>query len=155
MTAGPAGAALAGLGRLIGQLDHLGRLNLQPAPVDPLLGLCHDCLHLGLPERRELVQLAYLPAGHFGRLLVPTVHRISELEQEPGPQEPHSLQLSPQGQQPAGRAAACRQGARGDAGPRAKAVQRLGRGAGDGAVRLAPRGLEEDEHEQDADAERR
>ena len=86
-------------------------------------------------------------------MLVPTVHRSSELEQEPVPKETHPLQLSPQGQQPAGRSAACRKGARGDAGPRAKTVQCLGRGAGDGAIRLAPRSLEEDEHEQDADAE--
>ena len=37
-------------------------------------------------QPRELVELAVLAAGPLGRLLVSTVHRISELEQEPGPQ---------------------------------------------------------------------
>src|SRR6476620_10194832 len=93
-----AGGALAGLPGLLGQLDHLGRLDLQPATFDPLLGLGHGRLHLGRPERRKLVQLANLLTDLFGPLVVSTVHGISEFEQETSPQLPHSLQLPAQGQ---------------------------------------------------------
>src|SRR6185437_9136245 len=80
--------ALSGLVR---QLDHLGRLDLQPVPPEPALGLSKRSLHLGLLLRRELVELSYLPARSFRRYVVATVHGVSELDQEAGPETAHSL----------------------------------------------------------------
>src|SRR4029079_15633553 len=84
-------------------LAHPGRLDLQPVPPEPVLGLSKRSLHLGLPLRRELVELSYLTARSFRRSVVATVHGVSELEQEAGPETAHSLELAAQREHAAGR----------------------------------------------------
>src|SRR5436190_610147 len=98
----------AGRRRLLWDLHHLRRLHLQPAAADPVLRLRVHCLHLGLLLPPLLIERNKALTGTFGRLLVATVHRISELEQETSPQNGEFSELAPQSQGAGGGPAARR-----------------------------------------------
>ena len=91
-------------------------------PLEPVLGLSERSLHLGLPLRRELVELSYLPAGSFRRFVVATVHGVSELNQETRPESAHSLELAAQREHAAGRTPSRRERIGGQAGAGPKTV---------------------------------
>jgi hypothetical protein len=68
--------------------------------VESVLCLRDHCLHLGLPLLRERIQFGHSCAGSFGRLLITTVHRIAELEQEPLPHEREPSEFATEPEQP-------------------------------------------------------
>jgi len=123
-------------------------------PPEPVLGLSKRSLHLGLLLRRELVELSYLPARSFRRYVVATVHVVSELDQEAGPETAHSLELAAQREHAAGRTTPRHERVSRQARAGPNPVKGIGGRTGDDAIGLATGGLEENQDEENAGAHR-